>query len=97
MIQTGNPFSPIFLILLVGILVDAIYAWSGVVRGQLPNMRTSIRGARLAGVLAAVSIAFLLISYYYFNRTLELYGTMAFGIAFALTAGGVLLAERIPD
>ena len=56
-----------------------------------------MRGARVAGVMAAVSAVFLLISYRYFSRYLEFFATIAISIAFVLFAGGIVLSERIPD
>ena len=60
-------------------------------------MRTSIRGARIAGLFATISLIFVFVSYYFYYQTAEIFGTTAFFIAFALFVGGVLLAERIPD
>ncbi len=95
--SADDPLSPIFLVLLAGVLLDVVFAWSGIVRGQLPAMRTSVRGARIAGGLAALSAVFLVISYRYFLEYTEAYGTVALAIAFALFVGGIMLAERIPD
>jgi hypothetical protein len=97
MFDANNPTSPLFMGLLLAVLVDIIYAWTGFVKGRLPNMRTSLRGARVGGVLALFSLAFVFISYYFYSQATELYGTVAFIIAFALFVGGIMLAERIPD
>ncbi len=97
MLQADNPTSPLFMGLLLAILIDIIFAWSGGIRGRLPNMRTSIRGARIAGLFAFISLIFVFVSYYFFYRATELFGTIAFLIAFALAVGGILLSERIPD
>jgi hypothetical protein len=97
MLQADNPNSPLFMGLLLAILIDIIFAWSGGVRGRLPNMRTSIRGARIAGLFAFISVIFVFVSYYFFYQTTEFFGTIAFIIAFGLFVGGILLAERIPD
>lgn len=97
MLQADNPVSPLFMGLLLAILIDIIFAWSGGVRGRLPNMRTSIRGARIAGLFAFISLIFVFMSYYFYYQATELFGTLAFMIAFALFVGGILLSERIPD
>jgi hypothetical protein len=97
MLQADNPTSPLFMVLLLAILIDITFSWSGGVRGRLPNMRTSIRGARTAGLFAFMSLIFVFVSYYFYYQTTEFYGTIAFIIAFALFVGGILLAERIPD
>jgi putative Mn2+ efflux pump MntP len=97
MFQADNPTSPFFIAILAAILLDAIYVWSGVVRGRLPNMRTSIRGARIGGIFAAISLIFLGIGYYFFYQATEFFGSIALIIAFALFVGGIMLAERIPD
>jgi hypothetical protein len=97
MFQADNPTSPLFMVLLLAILIDIVFAWSGVVRGRLPNMRTSMRGARIAGVFASISLIFVAVAYYFFYRTTELYGTTAFIVAFGLFVGGIMLAERVPD
>ena len=95
--QADNPTSPLFIGLLLAVLIDIVFAWSGGIRGRLPNMRTSIRGARIAGLFAAISLIFVFVSYYFFYQATELFGTIAFIIAFGLFVGGILLAERIPD
>jgi hypothetical protein len=97
MLQADNPTSPLFMGLLLAILIDIIFAWSGGVRGRLPNMRTSIRGARIAGLFASISLIFVFVSYYFYYQTTEFFGTVAFIIAFGLFVGGSLLAERVPD
>jgi hypothetical protein len=97
MFQADNPTSPLFMVLLGAILIDIVFTWSGVIRGRLPNMRTSIRGARIAGVFAFISLIFVSVSYYFYYRATELFGTAAFIIAFGLFVGGIMLAERIPD
>jgi len=96
-LQADNPTSPLFIVLLVAVLVDVIFVWSGVVKGQLPNMRTSIRGARVGGVLSAISLIAVLISYHYYSQSLEFFGTIALAIAGGLFFAGIMLAERIPD
>lgn len=95
--QADNPTSPLFIVLLVAVLVDVIFIWSGIVKGQLPNMRTSIRGARVAGVLAGISLIAVVISYHYFSQYRELFGTIALAIAGGLFFAAIILAERIPD
>jgi hypothetical protein len=97
MFEADNPSSPLFIVLLLAILIDITFAWSGGVRGRLPNMRTSIRGARIAGLFAFMSLIFVFVSYYFFYQATELFGTIAFIIGFGLFVGGILLAERIPD
>jgi drug/metabolite transporter (DMT)-like permease len=97
MFQADNPTSPLFMGLLLAILLDIIFAWSGAVRGRLPNMRTSMRGARIAGLFAFMSLIFVFVSYYFYYQRTELFGTIAFIIAFALFVAGIRLAERIPD
>jgi hypothetical protein len=93
--EIDNPTSPMFLILLAMVLLDMIYAWSGLVRGELPNMRATLLGARVAGASAAISLAFVFVSYYCFFEAFRLYGTIALGIAFGMLVGGLLLSERI--
>lgn len=95
--QADNPTSPLFMGLLLAVLIDIIFTWSGGVRGRLPNMRTSIRGARIAGVFSSISLIFVFVSFYFYYQATESFGTLAFIIAFALFVGGILLAERIPD
>ncbi len=95
--NVDDPLSPLFLVLLTALLIDIIFAWSGIIRGRLPTSRTSVRGARVAGVTAAISAVFLLISYRYFSRYLEFFATIALFIAFVLFIGGIVLSERIPD
>ncbi len=97
MFQADNPTSPLFLGLLFAILLDVIYAWSGIVRGELPNMRVSLRGARVAGGLAVASAIFVLLSFRFYYNYLEFFGTVALIIAAGLFVAGILLAERIPD
>jgi hypothetical protein len=97
MFQADNPTSPLFIILLAAVLIDIVYVWSGLIRGRLPNMRTSIRGARIGGILAFISLIFVFVAYYFYYQRTELWGTTAFIIAFALFAGSIMLAERIPD
>ena len=94
-LEPDNPTSPLFLVLLAAILIDTIYAWLGLVRGQIPNMRTTPLGARIAGVCAVISMVFVFVSYYFFSEEIELYGTVALGFAFGLFVGGILLSERI--
>jgi hypothetical protein len=62
MSQADNPTSPLFVGLLSAILTDVMFAWSGGVRGRLPNMRISIRGARIAGLFALMSLVFVFVS-----------------------------------
>ena len=97
MFQADNPTSPLFIVLLSSFLIAAIFVWSGLYRGRLPNMRTSIRGARVGGIFALLALIFVLVSYYFFYRFIEFYGSIALAIAFALFVGGIMLAERIPD
>jgi hypothetical protein len=97
-LQADNPTSPLFIVLLIAVLIDVIFAWSGIVKGQLPNTRTSIRGARVAGVMSALSLAALAVSFYYYaEKHLESIGTVALAIAGGLFIAGILLSERIPD
>ncbi len=95
--QADDPTSPLFIGLLLAVLLDVIYAWSGIVRGELPNMHTSIRGARIAGVFSVFSVIFVFISYRFFMELLEFYGTISLIIAAGLFVTGIMLAERIPD
>lgn len=97
MYQADNPTSPLFLGLLFAILLDAIFAWSGIVRGELPNIRTSLRGARIGGILAVISGIFVLLSFRFFYNYLEFYGMVSLALAGGLFLVGILLAERIPD
>ncbi len=95
--RADDPTSPLFVVLLIAILVDVIYIWSGIVKGQLPNMRTSIRGARVAGAMSLFSLLAVAVAYHYYSQYTELRGTIALGIAGGLFFGGIMLAERIPD
>lgn len=95
--EADDPTSPLFIILMLGFLVAAVYAWSGLFKGELPNMRTSIRGARVAGAMAVVALLSLIASYYYFTEVGELKGTIAAVVAAGALFGGMILAERIPD
>ena len=70
------------MVLLLALLIDITFAWSGGIRGRLPNMRTSIRGAKIAGLFSFMSLIFVFVSYYFYYQTTELYGTIAFIIAF---------------
>ncbi len=95
--EADDPTSPLFIVLILGFLVAAVYAYTGLVKAQLPNMRTSIRGARVAGAMAVVALLSLLASYYYFTEVGELKGTIAAIVAAVALFGGLILAERIPD
>jgi len=95
--EADNPTSPLFMVLLLAVLVDVIFSWSGIVRAQLPNLRTSTRGARIAGIFSLISLVCLFVSYHYYSASLELIGTIALVVAGALFVAGILLAERIPD
>jgi hypothetical protein len=97
MFQADDPTSPLFLILLAAFLLDVTFAWSGLVRGQIFNMRTSVRGARVGGVLFVVSMIFVVIAFQFYWNYVEFYGSIALLIAGGLFVAGFLLAERIPD
>lgn len=93
--NADQPTSPLFLVLLAAVLIDVIYAWSGLARGQVPNLRTTPLGARIAGICAVISLIFVGMSFYYFDTRTELYGSLSLGIAFGIFVGGILLSERI--
>jgi len=95
--QADDPTSPLFIVLILGFLLSAIYAWTGLVKAELPNMRTSIRGARVAGAMAVIAMLSLVASYYYYTEVGELNGTIAMIVAGGALVGGLMLAERIPD
>lgn len=95
--EADNPNSPLFWALLIAVLVNVLYAWSGLVRAELPNMRVSVRGARIGGMLALASLACIAVSYYFFTKYLEAFATVALAAAFGLFFAGIFLAERIPD
>lgn len=97
MFTTSEPTSPLFIGLLLAVLVNVVLAWSGLVRGQLPNMSTSERGARVAGVLFLLSLAVVFVSYYYYTYSGELRGSFALLIAGVLFIAGFVVAERIPE
>lgn len=97
MFTVTSETSPLFLIMLGATLLYIVFAWSGIVRGRLPNMPTSRRGARVSGVLTLVALGLLGISFRYFYNALEFNGTL-FGIASGLAFfAGIYLAERIPE
>ncbi|MBI5957926.1 MAG: hypothetical protein HY866_04275 [Chloroflexi bacterium] len=97
MFEADNPTSPLFLVLLAAFLLDVTFAWSGLVRGQIFNMRTSLRGARVGGVMFVVSLVFVVIAFQFYWNYVEFFGSIALAIAGGLFAAGFLLAERIPD
>ena len=94
MFSVTNTTSPIFLAFLGSALLLIVFAIQGIVRGRLPNMHTSVRGARMAGVLSLVSLLFVGMSFYQFYNSLEFYGTILATIAAALFITGITLAER---
>ncbi len=97
MFTTSEPTSPLFIGLLLAVLVNIVLAWSGLVRGQLLNMSTSERGARLAGVFFLLSLAMVFVSYYYYTYSGELRGSSALLVAGVLFIAGFVVAERIPE
>ncbi len=87
--------SPLFLVFLAAGLLYIVFAWFGLVRGHLPNMRTSLRGARVAGALSIVALGLLGISFYYFYHFWETNGTI-FALASGLTFFfSIIAAERV--
>jgi len=96
-LEADNPASPLFWLLMIAVLVDAVFAWTGLVQGRLPNMRTSLRGARAAGLAALLSLGLVLVSYVLFTTYGETFGTIALALAGLVLLAGVTLAERIPD
>lgn len=97
MFKADNPLSPLFMLLVVGVLIDLIYAWSGMVKGRLPNTRTSLRGARVGGLLAMVSLLLVLLAYYSYLYVGQFQGTLALLVAAGLFVAGIVLSERIAD
>ncbi|MCL4236616.1 MAG: hypothetical protein KJ047_00065 [Anaerolineae bacterium] len=97
MFTTSEPTSPLFIGLLLAVLVNVVLAWSGLVRGQLPNMTTSERGARVAGIFFLLSLMMVFISYYFYTYSGELRGSFALLIAGLLFIAGLVIAERIPE
>lgn len=95
--SANDPTSPLFIGLLLGFLLSTVYAYSGLIKGELPNMRTGIRGARVAGVLSVVAMLCLIASYWFYNNVGELNGSILAAIAAVSFLGGLALAERIPD
>lgn len=83
--------------LLIAFLLDVVFAWYGLWRGQILNMRTSLRGARVGGTLFAVSAIFVAISFRFYYDYLEFFGSISLIIAGGLFLVAFLLAERIPD
>jgi hypothetical protein len=97
MLEADNPASPLFMVLLLAALIDLVFIWSGLARAQLPNMRTSFRGAKIGSLFAFISLIFVFIAYYFFVQETELFGTIAFMIGLGLFLGGIVMAERTPD
>ncbi|MEW6578750.1 MAG: hypothetical protein AB1435_06095 [Chloroflexota bacterium] len=97
MSTTSEPTSPLFIGLLLAVLVNVVLAWSGLVQGQLPNMSTSERGAKIAGVFFLLSLAMVFVSYYYYTYSGELRGSLALLAAGVLFIAGFVVAERIPE
>lgn len=96
-LEADNPASPLFWLLMVAALVAAVFAWTGLLQGRLPNMRTSLRGARAAGLAALLSLGLVFVSYILYITRGELFGTVALALAGGVLLIGVTLAERIPD
>lgn len=92
-----DPTSPLFIGLLLGFLLSTVYAYSGLIKGELPNMRTSIRGARVAGVMSVVAMLCVFASYWFYTNVGELNGSILAVMAASAFFGGLFLAERIPD
>jgi hypothetical protein len=97
MFTTSEPTSPLFIGLLFAVLLNVVLAWSGLVRGQLPSMTTSERGARIAGVFFLLSLAMVFVSYYYYTYSGELRGSAALLVAGVLFFAAFVAAERIPE
>ncbi|MBN2303893.1 MAG: hypothetical protein JXQ72_05420 [Anaerolineae bacterium] len=97
MFDVRSPTSPLFLVLLGASLLFIVFAWYGLFWARLPNMRTSLRGARIAGFLSVISLLLVLLSFQQYYQSLEFFGTIyaiASGLIFLLA---ITLAERIPD
>ncbi len=92
-----DPSSPLFIVLMLGFLLSSVYAYSGLLKGELPNMRTSMRGARVAGVLSVVAMLCIFASYWFYTNVGELNGSILAIMAASAFLGGLVLAERIPD
>lgn len=97
MFQADDPTSPLFIGLLFAALLDMVYIYTGLFRGRLPNMRTSIRAARFASIFFIASLAGVFASYYLYTYSGELRGSLALIFAGVMFIAGILLAERIPD
>lgn len=98
MTQVDSTFSPLFLIMLVSVLVTAMFAYFGLLRGELPNMRTSVRGSRVAGVFALIAMALVFLAFYLswsFGSTRRPLIFMA--VAGVVFVAGIFIGERVYD
>lgn len=98
MLTVDSIYSPMFWLLIAASLAAILIAVQGLIRGELPTMRTSYRGARIAGVFAVIALIFVLLSFWVQLEYNSVKRGMVFLTVAAIAFGtGLFLAQRTTE